>query len=92
MEATKCIKCGSIVVETFQRGQYISGTRCLSCKHETFSKVCKTVGELRIFLERAYEDTKLVFQDDGCPLRLEAHFTEDMGKTDQIRVWKGPST
>lgn len=30
----KCSKCGSYSNETFHRGPYISGRRCLSCGHE----------------------------------------------------------
>jgi hypothetical protein len=36
-----------------------------------------------------YGDAKLVFQDDGASLKLEAHFVGDMDKTEQIKVWKG---
>jgi hypothetical protein len=89
MPDLKCPKCSSPAYETFQRGQLITGTRCLSCNHETFAKICKTVDEVRLFLEKMYGDAKLVFQDDGASLKLEAHFVGDMDKTEQIKVWKG---
>lgn len=34
MEPPKCSKCGSQNNETFQRGPFIHGTRCLGCGHE----------------------------------------------------------
>ena len=30
----KCSKCGSVNSETFARGLYITGVRCLDCKYE----------------------------------------------------------
>ena len=88
MNESKCIKCG-FANETFQRGPKISGTRCLSCGYETFSKLCNTVGELRLFLEKMTDDTRIVFQDDAVCVRLEAHFKEEMSRTEQVKFWQG---
>ena len=51
MQELKCIKCGALN-ETFQRGPLITGTRCIACGYETLAKVCKDVGEAKVFLEK----------------------------------------
>lgn len=89
MNETKCKKCGSPVTETYQRGQYITGTRCLSCKYETLAKSCKNVGELRLFMEKMSEDTGLLFEDETAFVMIEAHFVGEIGKAEKIKVWKG---
>lgn len=88
MNESKCYKCGEIN-ETFQRGQLITGTRCLACKYETISKIVKTVGDVKTFLTNAPEGARMAFEDDAKPLRLEAHFTGDISKTEQVKVWEG---
>ena len=85
-----CLKCRTGINETFQRGEYITGTRCLACGFETFAKVCKTVGELRLFLEKMADDTPMLFQDDGHLLKLEAHYMGGkMDASDRVKVWRG---
>ena len=91
MQELKCNKCSTGIVETYQRGQYITGTRCLACGYEALSKVCKTVGELRLFIDGMYEDVNLLFQDEPFSIKLEAHFTGDRSKTEKVKVWCAPS-
>ena len=91
MQELKCNKCSTGIVETYQRGALINGTRCLGCGYETLAKVCKSVGEVRLFLEGMYDDTNILFQDELASLKLEAHFTGDRSKTEKIKVWKGES-
>ena len=89
MEELKCSKCG-FTNETFQRGKFITGTRCLSCGYETLAKACRNVGELRVFLEKIPDGVALLFQDDLAYLKVEAHFEKnDMGTTDRIKIWRG---
>jgi hypothetical protein len=88
-ETSKCQKCRTGINETFQRGALITGTRCLSCGYQTFAKICKNVGELRLFLEKMPDPTQVLFQDDACHLKLEAHFTGDMASADRVKVWRG---
>ena len=89
MDAIKCPKCNSPALETFQRGQHISGTRCLACQFETLARVCRTVDELRAFIEGLPGSAVLAFQDDQCYPKLEAHFPAQIGKTERVKVWKG---
>ena len=90
MNEMKCVKCGNGVNERFQRGEFISGTRCLACKYETFSKVCRSVGELRQFCEKLSDGALLHYEDEPFTVTLEAHFTGDIASTSKIKVWKGP--
>lgn len=90
MTESKCLKCRTGINETFQRGEHITGTRCLACGFETFAKVCKTIGELRLFLEKMADDTPTLFQDDGHSLKLEAHYMGGkIDNSDRVKVWKG---
>ena len=89
MNEQKCIKCG-FFNETFQRGALITGTRCLSCGYETLAKVCKSVGEIKLFFEKMSDATKVVFQDESAPIIMEAHFTGSVDKTEQVKTWQGP--
>ena len=85
----KCIKCG-FTNETFQRGQFITGTRCLSCGYETLAKICKNVDELKTFFERIPGSAAILFQDDLAYLKVEAHFEKaDIGTTERIKIWRG---
>jgi hypothetical protein len=89
MDDLKCTKCGTGITETYQRGPSVSGTRCLSCGFTTLAKVCKTVGQLRTFIDGMGEDTYLVFGDDPACIKVEANFLGDKAKTEKIKVWKG---
>lgn len=89
MEGLKCGKCGGIN-ETYQRGDLITGTRCLACGYETLAKICRNVSELKAFFEKVPESTQVLFGDELASLKLEAHFSaNDMERTDRIKVWKG---
>lgn len=73
----KCGKCSIGILETFQRGSLVSGTRCLSCGAETFTRECKTVGEVRAFLDKINESA-------ACPITLEAQFNGQIENTDRV--------
>lgn len=88
MEGVKCGKCG-FLNETFQRGQFITGTRCLSCGYETLAKICKDVGELKVLLEKIPENTAILFQDDLASVKVEVHYVGDMGRTERVKIWRG---
>jgi len=85
----KCPKCSSAAVETFQRGDYVTGTRCLACNYQTIARVCRTVEEIRAFIEGIHGDAQVLFQDEATWPRFEAHFTDDISKTDRIKLWRG---
>lgn len=88
-KSMQCAKCSSPNFETFQRGPFISGTRCMGCKHETLAKIIRTVGDMRMFLDNVPEDTPLSFQDDGYFPRLELHFKEQISKAEKVKMWRG---
>ena len=85
----KCIKCHIGLNETFQRGAHIAGTRCLSCGYQTYATMCKNIGELRTFLEKMPDSVIVLFQDDACTLKIEAHFTGEMSSAERIKIWRG---
>ena len=88
MQELKCIKCGALN-ETFQRGPLITGTRCIACGYETLAKVCKDVGEAKVFLEKLPEGTVLLFQDNSASIRLEAHYTADLSRAEKVILHRG---
>jgi hypothetical protein len=89
-EESKCLKCRVGINETFQRGQLITGTRCLACGFETFAKICGTLGELRRFFDKMPDDTPLLFQDDASSLKLEAHYMGGkMDASEKVKIWRG---
>ena len=87
MNESKCIKCG-FSNETFQRGNLITGTRCLSCGYETFAKGCKNLRDLRLFIEKIPDDVLVLFQDQAN-VTLEAHYKGDIANADKLKVWPG---
>ena len=89
MQEVKCIKCGVGLNERFQRGDSISGTRCMACHYETFAKVCKSVGEIRQFLEKFSDGAMLHFEDEQANVTLEAHYTGEIATSMKVKVWKG---
>lgn len=88
MQDVKCAKCGELN-ETFQRGPHITGTRCIACGYETLAKVCKTVEEVKVFLDKLPAATAVLFHDNSATIRMEAHYTADMSRAEKVIVWRG---
>lgn len=88
MQDVKCAKCGELN-ETFQRGQFITGTRCIACGFETLAKVCKNISEVKAFMDKLPEGTAVLFQDNSATIRMEAHYTADLSRAEKVIIWRG---
>ncbi len=88
MQDLKCLKCGELN-ETFQRGQFITGTRCIACGYETLAKVCKSAEELKTFLDKVPAVTAVLFQDNSASVKMEVHYTTDMSRAEKVIIWRG---
>jgi len=83
MSEPTCVKCKTGVIETFQRGSNINGTRCMACGYETFAKQCKTVAELRDFIDKIQHFAP-VMGEDSQAIVVEAHFTGQIEKAERV--------